>query len=104
MSDFLVEDKFYTLSEIHQCVIDGFKISVSKPIKEQVVASYKALARAISSGETIYGVNTGFGKLSQVKIEKDKMQLLQDNLLKSHAAGVGPPAPNIIVKMMIKLD
>ncbi|MEY4673415.1 MAG: hypothetical protein RL148_1199 [Planctomycetota bacterium] len=49
--------------------------------------------RAVASGATMYGINTGFGKLANVRIEQGKLALLQRNLLLSHATGVGDPLP-----------
>lgn len=49
----------------------------------------RIVEQAISSGQVIYGINTGFGFLSDVRIETDKLQQLQLNLIRSHACGVG---------------
>jgi histidine ammonia-lyase len=57
----------------------------------------KLVESAIDSGKTIYGINTGFGFLADVRIEKDKLQTLQFNLIRSHACGVGEPAAPEIV-------
>ncbi|MEI2750263.1 MAG: histidine ammonia-lyase [Ferruginibacter sp.] len=56
-----------------------------------------------SSDELFYGINTGFGFLQHVKINKDELQTLQNNLLKSHACGMGEEVPQEIVKLMIAL-
>ena len=55
--------------------------------------SRRLVERAISSGQTIYGINTGFGKLANVRIPPDQLDQLQTNLIRSHAAGVGTPLP-----------
>ena len=55
----------------------------SEEIQLQINASRKVLDDAISKDKIIYGVNTGFGKLSQVKIPKDKIAQLQKNLILS---------------------
>ena len=69
----------------------------NKDLKKKIRESYNRLTDIISSGQTIYGVNTGFGKLSQVKIKEHEMKVLQNNLLMSHAAGVGESTPSSIV-------
>ncbi|UAY53497.1 histidine ammonia-lyase [Ferruginibacter albus] len=53
------------------------------------------------TGELFYGINTGFGFLQNVKIDKAQLQELQENLLRSHACGVGEEVPKDIVKLMI---
>ncbi|MDQ3655313.1 MAG: histidine ammonia-lyase, partial [Chloroflexota bacterium] len=54
-------------------------------------------------GEPVYGINTGFGKLANVRIEPDELKTLQRNIVLSHAAGVGEPTPAAIVRLMIAL-
>ena len=90
MDSFFVEDKNYTISEIHEYNENGLSISLSDPVIEKIQASRNILTKVMDSGKAIYGVNTGFGKLSQVKISDSQLTLLQKNLLLSHSAGVGP--------------
>src|SRR5450759_4251034 len=53
--------------------------------------------------ELFYGINTGFGFLQNVRINKDELQQLQQNLLQSHACGMGEEVPVEIVKLMLML-
>lgn len=57
----------------------------------------------LAGGETIYGINTGFGHLKNKRIAADQLDQLQENLIISHAVGVGPPAPPQIVRFMLLL-
>ena len=73
-------------------------------------ASYGAIdrsARAVSTilarGEPVYGINTGFGKLASVRIEAADLEKLQRNIVLSHAAGVGPPMPVPVARLMMAL-
>jgi len=59
--------------------------------------------RKLASGEAVYGVNTGFGKLSEVAVPSDRLAELQVNLVRSHAAGVGPLLPEEEVRAMMLL-
>jgi len=59
--------------------------------------------RKLASGEAVYGVNTGFGKLSEMAIPPDRLAELQVNLVRSHAAGVGPLLPEEEVRAMMLL-
>ncbi len=54
-------------------------------------ASRDAVDRMISSGQVVYGVNTGFGRLCDVAVSPDQLQALQRNLVRSHACGIGEP-------------
>jgi histidine ammonia-lyase len=62
-----------------------------------------AVAAIIARGEPVYGVNTGFGKLSSVRIGIDDLERLQRNIVLSHAAGVGDPMPVAGVRLMMAL-
>ena len=57
----------------------------------RVKASRATVERAAKAGDVTYGVNTGFGKLAQVRVPPAQLRRLQVNLVRSHAAGVGPP-------------
>ena len=79
------------------------QIRISKASKQRIRASHKTLQNALSTGETIYGVNTGFGKLSQISIDPNQLEKLQINLVRSHAAGVGKPISDGLVRSIIFL-
>lgn len=68
-----------------------------------VAASRARLETALASGETIYGVNTGFGALARTRIAAEHQQELQRNLLLSHAVGVGEAMPPEISRLMLRL-
>ena len=61
------------------------------------------IEQILSQGETVYGVNTGFGKLSDVRIPPEKLAELQFNLVRSHAGGVGNPLSEAEVRAMVLL-
>lgn len=63
----------------------------------------EAIARIIERGEPVYGVNTGFGKLASVRIERDDLATLQRNIVLSHAAGTGPDVPVHIIRLIMAL-
>ncbi|HKC38242.1 MAG TPA: histidine ammonia-lyase [Gemmatimonadales bacterium] len=68
-----------------------------------VTASRRVVEAAVSSGQTMYGVNTGFGKLAHVRIPPEQARQLQLNLIRSHASGVGDPLPVDAVRAMMLL-
>ena len=57
--------------------------------RERMEASRRTVERIIEEGRVVYGVNTGFGKLSDISIPPDELRELQINLVRSHACGVG---------------
>ena len=65
--------------------------------------SAASVARIVAKGDPVYGVNTGFGKLANVRIEGGHLETLQRNLVLSHAAGTGAPTPTPIVRLMMAL-
>jgi histidine ammonia-lyase len=66
-------------------------------------ASVDALGRRLSSGEALYGVNTGFGKLASTRIAPERLAQLQLNLIRSHAAGTGGFLPASVVRLVLAL-
>ena len=69
----------------------------------RVAANRAYLDTAISSGNTFYGINTGFGSLCDVRIKGEELEKLQENLVRSHACGMGHEVPEEIVRLMLLL-
>ena len=67
------------------------KVSLTKQAEKNIEKSHQNLHLLLNGDTTIYGVNTGFGNLSNIPINKADQKLLQKNLVRSHAAGVGDP-------------
>jgi histidine ammonia-lyase len=68
-----------------------------------IAASAAAVERILARGEPVYGINTGFGKLASVRIDDADLARLQRNIVLSHAAGTGAPAPVPVVRLMMAL-
>jgi histidine ammonia-lyase len=78
-------------------------VGVDPGARARLNASRRAVEAAIADGRTMYGINTGFGKLANVIIPPDKLDQLQANLIRSHAAGVGDPMPPDVVRGLMLL-
>ena len=78
-------------------------VALNPKALEAVRASRRAVEAAVERGETIYGVNTGFGKLAHVRIPPEQARQLQLNLIRSHASGVGDPLGQDAVRAMMLL-
>lgn len=79
------------------------KLRLTAPVKDGVKASRQVVSQAVRGGATMYGINTGFGKLAGVRIESERLGLLQRNLLLSHATGVGEPLPRDVSRLAFAL-
>lgn len=82
-------------------MLAGEEVRASPEALDQVAAGQRRLAEILASGGRIYGVNTGFGKLSRLEVSPDDYGRLQANLIRSHAAGVGDPLPDEAVRGML---
>ncbi|MCL4329687.1 MAG: histidine ammonia-lyase [Candidatus Thermoplasmatota archaeon] len=73
---------------------------------ESVLRSRKTVDEIINSGKTAYGINTGFGSLLNVKIDRNQAVILQENLIRSHASGIGNPLSQEHVRaiMLVRLN
>ncbi len=70
---------------------------------DRTLKGRRALDRLLEENDVIYGVNTGFGALSDQKIAKEDLKTLQRNLIRSHAASVGPPHSSEVVRALMLL-
>jgi histidine ammonia-lyase len=78
-------------------------VSLDPAALRAVASSRRAVENAAAAGKTMYGVNTGFGKLAHVRIPPDQARQLQLNLIRSHASGVGDPLSTEAVRAMMLL-
>src|SRR5213080_2921274 len=81
----------------------GIPVAIAPHALAAVTASRRTIEAAAARGDTIYGVNTGFGKLAHVRIKPEQTRELQRNLIRSHASGVGDPLPVEAVRAMMLL-
>jgi len=92
-----------TLSDLEQ-VVKGHKgARLDDAARRQVVVARRLIDECVAQGRVIYGVTTGFGSFSEVAISPGQLRRLQRNLLLSHAAGVGDPLPEPVVRAMLLL-
>jgi histidine ammonia-lyase len=78
-------------------------VTLDPAATERMRASRAVVERLVADGTTAYGVTTGFGDLADVRIEPNRTAELQRNLVRSHAAGVGEPLPDEVVRAMLLL-
>ncbi len=105
MPPVIVDGTSLTLEAFDEVVRGGAVAEVAPEALENVRKSRSVIDNTLKQSEAVYGVNTGLGKLAEVAIEDDKLEELQVNLVRSHAAGVGDPLPDDVVRgvMLLKL-
>ncbi len=92
-----------TVDEVRRVCVNMEDISICKESMEKVKASRNSVDQIVANQKTVYGINTGFGKLSDVIINNDDVSDLQLNLIRSHACGVGEPFSETISRAMLLL-
>ncbi|MCH7562567.1 MAG: aromatic amino acid lyase [Gemmatimonadetes bacterium] len=92
-----------TLEAVESVARDGVEVSLGQPARVAVTESRAFVERMLESGERIYGVTTGFGRLADVVIAPEQQVELQRNLVRSHSAGVGAALSQIEVRAILLL-
>ncbi|HEU5073182.1 MAG TPA: histidine ammonia-lyase, partial [Polyangiaceae bacterium] len=77
------------------------KIVLGETARARLEAAHTALGAAMAEGQVLYGVNTGFGSLARQRVSSAELRQIQRNLVLSHAAGVGDPLPDAVVRAML---
>jgi len=96
-------DKLTTAHLVELASVSNRQILVDKKATKVVKDFRKIIEEKVQSGNTYYGINTGFGSLSSVRIPDDQLRQLQVNLVRSHACGVGKPLEISIVRAILLL-
>jgi histidine ammonia-lyase len=86
-----------------RAVYRGAGVRLDPACAPDIAASARAVEAIVARGAPVYGINTGFGKLASVRIDAGDLARLQHNIVLSHAAGVGEPAPRDVVRLMLAL-
>ena len=91
-----------TLGQLRQ-LWSGAEARLDDASMQRVSESAASVDRIVAGGETVYGVNTGFGLLANTRIPDERLAELQTNLILSHSAGLGDPLPRHVTRLMIVL-
>lgn len=95
-----------TLRDLVNVARNGYSIEIDEEAIKKVNYASSLIQKWVEDNRIIYGVTTGFGDLATVNVDRDKCTLLQENLLRSHAVGVGEPLPVETVRaiMLLRLN
>ena len=95
----MVAESDLSLSTIMNLARDReIRFHLSDKVRGRIRSQRAVVESVLSSDRSIYSINTGFGFLADVRIPKDKLKALQDNLIRSHACGVGEALPSDLVR------
>lgn len=101
--DCVLDGRSLTIDTVVRVARDpATRVTIQPAARRALLESRRLVDQAIQSGQTIYGINTGFGKLANVRIPPAQLDQLQTNLIRSHASGVGSPlAPAAVRALML---
>src|SRR2546425_9907574 len=92
-----------SLVQLAAVALGGESVRISPLAHSRILASRKLIEQIVARDVVVYGVNTGFGKLSDVRIPHAELRQLQLNLVRSHACGIGNPLSEAEVRAMMVL-
>jgi histidine ammonia-lyase len=93
-----------TLADVARVATQNAPVAISDSARERMTAARAQIEAQIGDGKPLlYGINTGFGALAEVRISASEIQTLQKNLVRSHACGVGEPLSNQAVRAIMLL-
>ncbi|MFI5233571.1 MAG: histidine ammonia-lyase, partial [Gemmatimonadales bacterium] len=98
-----IDGRTLSIAQLRAVAEGGASASLHPSALARMAATRHVVEELVRRNDVVYGVTTGFGKLSDVAIPPDKLAALQKNLVRSHAAGVGTPLPRREVRAMMLL-
>ncbi len=101
--DLLLDGRSLTIEDVYEVAVEGGRVGLADGARERIVRARAVVEGVVERGDVVYGVTTGFGKLAEVAIPADRLAELQVNLVRSHAAGVGPLMAERYVRAMMLL-
>ncbi len=101
---FIIDNDPISQDRLREIFMARTPLQLGETARRRIEAAYGFLQRKIHESETpVYGINTGFGSLARVKIKPENLQLLQENLVRSHACGTGDALDVPTVRLMLLL-
>jgi histidine ammonia-lyase len=102
MTDLILTPGAVSLAD-WRAVYFGASVRLDPACRDGVLASAATVEAIVAKGEPVYGINTGFGKLATVRIPDSDLAKLQENIVLSHAAGVGEPLEVPVVRLILAM-
>lgn len=89
------------LPMLRQIYQGNVRLALAEEARADVLASQETVTRIVASGNVVYGINTGFGKLAQTRIPAERLTELQRNLVLSHSVGTGKNLADNVVRLVM---
>ncbi|HEY8831226.1 MAG TPA: aromatic amino acid lyase, partial [Gemmatimonadaceae bacterium] len=99
----LIDGDSLTVDEAYAVAVERLRVGLAPKARERMLRTRAVVDTIVEKNEVVYGVTTGFGKLSDVAIPAERLAELQINLVRSHASGVGDMLPEPEVRAMMLL-
>ncbi|MGH9714812.1 MAG: histidine ammonia-lyase [Candidatus Acidiferrales bacterium] len=103
MSRIHINGEHLTLAQLYAVAIHSAEVELAMTARARMIASRAVVEKLVASNTTVYGVNTGFGKMASVRISSEQIQQLQLNLVRSHSCGMGAPLSEHETRAMLLL-
>ncbi len=101
MKAVLINEGIVDLGTLRRCWESAVRVEIADALRPGLQASHDCVANVLASGKTVYGINTGFGELARVRIDANDLAKLQENIVKSHAVGVGDLLSDNCVRLLM---
>ena len=96
-----IDNQLVTLTDLRGAWRQACTVELGNEARRRVAESNELVMEVVAGGEHVYGVNTGFGQLAEVQIDKNELAHLQENLVRSHAVGVGSDLDDDTVRLIL---
>src|SRR5437763_9426235 len=95
-----------SLDQVALVALGDEPVAVAADARKKIAASRAVIDGIVGKSDAVYGINTGFGKLAEVRIAPNELRQLQLNLVRSHACGIGQPLsePEVRAMMMLRAN
>lgn len=98
-----LDGRSLTIDDLMKIGLGKYRVKLSEGAKEAVRKARAVVNDIVENHKVVYGITTGFGKFARVSVPEEKLVDLQERLIRSHAAGVGPPLPPDQVRRLLTL-
>jgi histidine ammonia-lyase len=96
-----VDNQRIVLADLRQAWLEPVTVELGSAARRRVAEAQELVDEVVAHGDTVYGVNTGFGQLASVRVDDNELAHLQDNLVRSHAVGVGEDLDDDVVRLIM---
>src|SRR2546425_5699891 len=103
MDPLLIDGETLTIENVHEVAFDRRRVGLHPDAAKKMARSRAVVEAIITENRAVYGISTGFGKLSDVRIGQEEIAQLQHNLVRSHASGIGDPFSEEEVRALMLL-